>query len=59
METAQIQATRTELMYAFDQVNRKYPGTDPRSYKKAKKALKEDEEQYFAPGEADKLLPHS
>lgn len=59
METAQIQAARTELMYAFDQVNRKYPGTDPRSYKKAQKALKEDDEQYFAPGEADKLLPHS
>lgn len=58
METAQIQAVRTAIMNEVDQINRKYPGTDPRSYKAAQKALKKDEEQYFAPGEADRLLPY-
>lgn len=58
LETPQIQTVRTEIMNSVDLINRKYPGTDPRSYRKAQKALKEDEEQYFAPGEADRLLPH-
>ena len=60
METAQIQATRTAIMNEVDQINRKYPGTDPRSYKAAQKALKEDEEQheksnYFTFGDASVL----
>lgn len=59
MDTAQIQSARTEIMYEVDQINRKYPGTDPKGYKAAQKALKVDEEQYFAPGEADQLLPHN
>lgn len=58
LETPQIQTVRTEIMNSVDLINRKYTGTDPRSYRKAQKALKEDEEQYFAPGEADRLLPH-
>lgn len=57
-ETTQIQVARTAIMNEVDQINRKYPGTDPRSYKAAQKALKKNEEQYFAPGEADQLLPH-
>ena len=59
METAQIQKARTEIMLEVDQINRKYPGTDQKGYKAAQKALKVNEEQYFAPGEADQLLPHS
>ena len=59
METSQIQDIREEIMHEVDQINRKYPGTDPYSFKAAQKALKVDEEQYFAPGEADLLLPHT
>lgn len=46
-------------MYEVDQINRKYAGTDPKSYKAAQKALKTNEERYFAPGEAEQLLPHN
>ena len=58
MNTEQIQKVRTEIMFEVDQINRKYAGTDPKSYKAAQKALKTNEEQYFAPGEAEQLLPH-
>lgn len=57
LDTAQIQTARTDIMYEVDMINRKYPGTDPASYKAAQKALKEDDEQSFAPCEADHLLP--
>jgi hypothetical protein len=59
LETSQIQSDRTAIMLEVDQINRKYPGTDSLSYKAAQKALKKNEEQYFAPGETDKLLPHN
>lgn len=59
LESCQIQDVRTSIMYEVDEINRKYSGTDPLSYAAAQKALKENEEQYFAPGEADQLLPHN
>lgn len=59
MNTDQIQEVRTKIMYEVDQINRKYAGTDPKSYKAAQKAMKINEEQYFAPGEAEQLLPHN
>ena len=34
-----------------------FPGTDRSGYKKAKKALTEEEEQTFNEGEAEKFLP--
>lgn len=55
----QIQSTRDEIMLVVDSINRKYPGTSKWSYKKAQDALKNDGEQTFEPGEADRLLPNS
>ena len=53
----EIQNKRHALKEAISQINKKYPGTDRRSYKKAQKSLKKEEEQTFNAGEAEKLIP--
>ena len=48
---------RNALQNDISIVNRKYSGTNRRGYKKAKKALRKEEEQTFNVGEAEMLLP--
>lgn len=57
MTLDEIQNKRDFLKTAVSKINKKYPGTDRRGYKQAKKALKEEEEQTFNEGEAEMLLP--
>lgn len=52
----EIRTKRNELQENISQINKKYPGTDRRSYKKTQKALKKEEEQTFNEGEAEKFL---
>ena len=54
-----IMEKRDSLQTAVSNINKKYPGTDHRGYLAAQKALKQDEEQTFNEGEAEKLLPPS
>lgn len=48
---------RDELIERTAVANRKYPKTTTRSYKKAQKALKSKEEQFFSDVELDIMLP--
>lgn len=52
-----IRLKRDEIQHIWSEVNRKYPGTDKKGYKEAQKSLKDEEEQTFNEGEAEKLLP--
>lgn len=52
-----IREQRDKLQDAVSKINRKYPGTDGRSYAEAQNALKNEEEQTFREGEVDELLP--
>jgi len=51
-----IRNQRDKLTERVSHVNKKYPGTDSKSYKATQKALKEEEEQTFNEGEAERLL---
>ena len=53
----EIRNKRDALIEVVSDINEKYPGTDDKSFKKARKDLKEDEKQTFNPGEAEKFLP--
>ncbi|MBS5581632.1 MAG: SLATT domain-containing protein [Megasphaera sp.] len=53
----EVRRKRDELILQVSGVNKNYPGTDDKSFKKAQKDLKEDEKQTFHPGEAEKFLP--
>lgn len=53
----EIRNRRDALKNAVSKINKKYPGTDRRGYRKAQKALKKEEEQTFNEGEAEMLLP--
>lgn len=53
----EIRNARDNLQFETDTINKKYPGTTRYGYKKAQKALKKQEEQYFSEEELDKLLP--
>lgn len=53
----EIQIKRDELQVDLAEVYNKYPKTDSKSYVAAQKALKDEEEQYFADDELDKMLP--
>jgi ABC-type multidrug transport system fused ATPase/permease subunit len=57
LDTSKIIAIRDELRDQTYEVNKAYPKTSNRSYKEAQKALKDEEEQYFHPSEAEKFLP--
>lgn len=52
-----IRAERDELLYHTNKVYTESPKTSRRSYKKAQKALKKEEEQFFAAEELNLLLP--
>lgn len=52
-----IRLKRDEIQHIWSDVNRKYPGTDKKGYKEAQKSLKDEEEQTFNEGEAEKFLP--
>ena len=52
----EVRSRRDDLTKVVAQVNKKYPGTDRRSYAEARVALKEKEEQTFNKGEAERLL---
>ena len=52
-----IRLKRDEIQHIWSEVNRKYPGTDKKGYKEAKKSLKDEEEQTFNEGEVEKFLP--
>lgn len=56
MRIEEIRSRRDYLQECVSAVNKKYPGTDKRGYKNAKKSLEEDEEQTFKDGEAEKFL---
>ena len=51
-----IRKQRDELKERVSCINKKYPGTDRKSYKETQKALKKEEEQTFNEGEAEELL---
>ena len=53
----EIQSRRDELQLELADTYKKYPKTDNKSYIEAQKALQSEEEQYFADGELDKMLP--
>lgn len=53
----EIRSKRDALIEMVADVNEKYPGTDDKSFEKARKDLKEDEKQTFHPGEAERFLP--
>ena len=57
MEDDAIRCRRDDLQRRVSQINRQYPGTDKKSYRKAQKALQKEEEQTFKDGEVDELLP--
>lgn len=50
---------RDRLHQEWDEINQKAPRTNSRAYKKAQKALKEQEEFTFQDHEIDKFLPYS
>lgn len=52
-----IREQREKLQDAVSKINRKYPGTDGKSYDEAQNALQNEEEQTFREGEVDELLP--
>ena len=59
LKREEIVSIRDNLLMETDVINKKYPGTTKYGYKKARKALKFNEEQYFSDEELDKMLPQS
>lgn len=57
LSDADIRCIRDKLTNDTSEVYKNAPKTNKKSYKKAKKALKNEEEQYFAPGEIDHMSP--
>ena len=57
LENKVIARKRDELLERTDAANRKYPKANNRSYRKAQKALKKKEEQFFSDEELDMMLP--
>lgn len=56
LDDESIRNKRDKLTKLISKVNKTYPGTDKKSYKDAQKALKEEEEQSFSEGEAERLI---
>lgn len=57
IEDDEIRCRRDELQRRVSEINKKYPGTDQKSYREAQIALQKEEEQTFNEGEVDVLLP--
>lgn len=53
----EIQSKRDELQIELAETYTKFPKTDSKSYAAAQRALQNEEEQYFADSELDKMLP--
>lgn len=53
----EIQKIRDELTSSASQLYKVAPATTPKAYKKAQKALKNEEEQFFTDDEIDMMLP--
>ncbi|WP_248000507.1 SLATT domain-containing protein [Lactiplantibacillus plantarum] len=49
---------RNDLKDRVSLINKKYPKTNSKSYKRAQKALKSEEEQFFSKEELNKMLPN-
>ena len=56
LSSEDIRKQRDILTEKVGNINKNYPGTDKESYEEAKKALKEQDEQTFNEGEAEKIL---
>ena len=54
---AEARQKRDELQYALAAIYKSAPGTTPKAYGKAQKALQALEDYTFNPGEIDKFLP--
>lgn len=57
LQIEEIRTKRDEIQREWSNINKKYPGTDRRGYKAAQQSLKNEEEQTFNVGEAEKFLP--
>lgn len=57
LEDEKICERRDSLLEKLDLIYRHEPLTGSRAYKKAQKALKKDEEQFFSDDELNKMLP--
>lgn len=57
LSTQEIIGQRDFLINEVDNININYPKTSKSAYKKARKALKIEEEQTFNDGEVEKFLP--
>ena len=57
LSDVEIRSKRDSLIEMVAEVNETYPGTDDKSFKKARKLLKNEERQTFRSGEAEKFLP--
>jgi len=57
LEVSDIVQKRDELKERTLSIYKKYPKTNSRSYRKAQKALKKEEEQFFTDSEIDNMLP--
>lgn len=53
-----IRKNRDNLQDKVSEINRKYPSTDRKSYKSAKKSLQTEEEQTFNENEVASILPN-
>lgn len=57
LDNAEIIKRREAIQNLISDINKRYKGTSRRGYKKAQKALKKEEEQFFNEGEAEQMLP--
>lgn len=57
LEIQVIQSRRDQLLIQTNEIYKIAPQTSSAAYKKAQKALKEDEEQFFEDWEIDRMLP--
>jgi len=53
----EVAKRRDELIIRLSVVYKKYPKTDSKAYKEARKALKDEEGQFFRDSEIDQMLP--
>lgn len=53
----EVRNRRDELVKEWNDINKKYPGTDKKGYLAAQQSLKNEEEQTFNKGEAEQFLP--
>lgn len=57
LEVGEMAIRRDDLLRAQDKIYRIQPMTNDKAYKMARRALKEEDEQFFSDYEIDKMLP--